>query len=60
MTTRGLLTRRMAIAEMGKAGLAVVVFGTAACSDPSGSDSTTTALGAIQSTTAPPESSGDA
>ena len=58
MTTHRLLNRRMAIAEMGKAGLAVVVFGTAACSDPSGADSTTTAPGAIQSTTALPESGG--
>ena len=58
MTTQRLLNRRMAIAEMGKAGLAVVVFGTAACSDPSGTVSTTTAPGAIPSTTALPESTG--
>ena len=36
MTTHRLLNRRVAIAEMGRAGLAVVVFGTAACSDPAG------------------------
>lgn len=51
----------MAIAEMGKAGLAVVVFGAAACSDPSGTVATTTAPGAIPSTTALPGSTdGDA
>ncbi len=37
MTTHRLLDRRMAIAEMGKAGLAIAVFGAAACSN----DSTT-------------------
>jgi glyoxylase-like metal-dependent hydrolase (beta-lactamase superfamily II) len=44
MTTHRLINRRMAIAEMGKAGLAVVVFGTAACSD-GGVDATTIAPG---------------
>ena len=54
MTTHRLLNRRMAIAEMGKAGLAVVVFGTAACSDPAGTGTTATSAGAATSTTAPP------
>jgi glyoxylase-like metal-dependent hydrolase (beta-lactamase superfamily II) len=58
MTTHRLLNRRMAIAEMGKAGLAVVVFGTAACSDPSGTVSTTAAPGAIPSTAVLPETTG--
>jgi glyoxylase-like metal-dependent hydrolase (beta-lactamase superfamily II) len=58
MTTHRLLNRRMAIAEMGKAGLAVVVFGAAACSDPAGTVSTTTAPGAIPSTTAFTDSTG--
>jgi glyoxylase-like metal-dependent hydrolase (beta-lactamase superfamily II) len=44
MTTHRLINRRMAISEMGKAGLAIVVFGTAACSD-GGADATTTAPG---------------
>ena len=42
MTADPMLSRRMAIAEMGKAGLAIVVFGIAACSNagtPSGSTS---------------------
>ena len=52
MTTHRLLSRRMAIAEMGKAGLAVVVFGTAACSDPAGTVTTTTAPGTVPPTTA--------
>jgi glyoxylase-like metal-dependent hydrolase (beta-lactamase superfamily II) len=34
MTTHRLISRRMALAEMGKAGLAIMVLGTAACSDP--------------------------
>jgi glyoxylase-like metal-dependent hydrolase (beta-lactamase superfamily II) len=54
MTTRRLINRRMAIAEMGKAGLAVVVFGAAACSDPAGTGTTGTTAGAAASTTAPP------
>jgi glyoxylase-like metal-dependent hydrolase (beta-lactamase superfamily II) len=41
MTTHRLINRRMAIAEMGKAGLAIVVFGTAACSDGDAGASTT-------------------
>jgi glyoxylase-like metal-dependent hydrolase (beta-lactamase superfamily II) len=54
MTTRRLINRRMAIAEMGKAGLAVVVFGAAACSDPAGTGTTGTTAGVAASTTAPP------
>ena len=68
MTTHRLINRRMAIAEMGKAGLAIVVFGTAACSDgdanatttapdtapvSSAQPSTTTTTGAGSTTTAP-------
>jgi glyoxylase-like metal-dependent hydrolase (beta-lactamase superfamily II) len=59
MTTHRLINRRMAIAEMGKAGLAVVVFGTAACSDGGSATTTapetspTTTTGAGTSTTAP-------
>ena len=53
MTTHRLINRRMAIAEMGKAGLAIVVFGTAACSD-GGADATTTAPGTTPVTTAMP------
>ena len=34
MTAHRLINRRVAIAEMGKAGLAIVVLGTAACSEP--------------------------
>ena len=52
MTAHRLINRRMAIAEMGKAGLAIVVFGTAACSDPS---TRTTLAG---STTGPPGTTG--
>jgi len=51
MTTHRLINRRVAIAEVGKAGLAIVVFGTAACSD-GGSDATTTAPGTTPVTTA--------
>jgi glyoxylase-like metal-dependent hydrolase (beta-lactamase superfamily II) len=53
MTTHRLLNRRVAIAEMGRAGLAVVVFGAAACSDPAGTG-TTTKPGTVPSTTAAP------
>ena len=53
MTTHRLINRRMAIAEMGKAGLAVVVFGTAACSD-GGADATTTTPGTTPTTSAGP------
>jgi glyoxylase-like metal-dependent hydrolase (beta-lactamase superfamily II) len=41
MTTHRLINRRMAIAEMGKAGLAIVVLGTAACSEPEAGATTT-------------------
>jgi glyoxylase-like metal-dependent hydrolase (beta-lactamase superfamily II) len=53
MTTHRLINRRMAIAEMGKAGLAIVVFGTAACSD-GDADATTTAQGTTPVSTAGP------
>jgi glyoxylase-like metal-dependent hydrolase (beta-lactamase superfamily II) len=43
MTTHRLINRRMAIAEMGKAGLAIMVLGTAACSE-EGAGTTTTAV----------------
>ncbi|HEU5113834.1 MAG TPA: hypothetical protein VFU96_10995, partial [Acidimicrobiia bacterium] len=56
MTIHRPINRRMAIAEMGKAGLAIVVFGTAACSD-GGSDATTTAPGTIPTTTTGPSTS---
>ncbi len=49
MTTHRLINRRMAIAEMGKTGLAIVVFGTAACSE-GGADATTTATAPTTST----------
>jgi glyoxylase-like metal-dependent hydrolase (beta-lactamase superfamily II) len=52
-TTHRLINRRMAIAEMGKAGLAIAVFGTAACSD-GGADPTTTSPGSASVTTAGP------
>jgi glyoxylase-like metal-dependent hydrolase (beta-lactamase superfamily II) len=52
MTTNRLINRRMAIAEMGKTGLAIVVLGTAACSDPEAQTSTTST--AAFSSTAPP------
>jgi glyoxylase-like metal-dependent hydrolase (beta-lactamase superfamily II) len=53
MTAHRLINRRMAIAEMGKAGLAIAVFGTAACSD-GGADATTTAWGSAPVTSAGP------
>ncbi len=43
MTAHRLINRRVAIAEMGKAGMAIVVLGTAACSDPTSGTSTTAA-----------------
>jgi glyoxylase-like metal-dependent hydrolase (beta-lactamase superfamily II) len=42
MTAHRLLNRRVAIEEMGKAGLAIVVFGAVACSDDTGTGSTST------------------
>jgi glyoxylase-like metal-dependent hydrolase (beta-lactamase superfamily II) len=53
MTTHRLINRRMAIAEMGKAGLAIVVFGTAACSD-GDAGATTTAPGTAPVSTVGP------
>ena len=53
MTTHRLINRRMAIAEMGKAGLAIVVFGTAACSD-GDANATTTAPGTAPVSSAQP------
>lgn len=50
MTLHPLLDRRAAIKEMGKAGLAIVVFGTAACSEPVVT-ATTSTTGAASSTT---------
>jgi glyoxylase-like metal-dependent hydrolase (beta-lactamase superfamily II) len=50
MTTHRLINRRMAIAEMGKAGLAIMVLGTAACSDQGGGTPST----ASATTTGPP------
>ncbi len=50
MTTQRLINRRMAIAEMGKAGLAIVVLGAAACSDQGG---TTTITGSASTTGVP-------
>jgi glyoxylase-like metal-dependent hydrolase (beta-lactamase superfamily II) len=62
MTTRRLINRRMAIAEMGKAGLAVVVFGASACSDPAGTGTTVTTAGSPATATPPsaPTTSGGA
>jgi glyoxylase-like metal-dependent hydrolase (beta-lactamase superfamily II) len=54
MTTHRLINRRMAIAEMGKAGLAIVVLGTAACSDQSGG----TTISGVTSTTGSPATTG--
>jgi glyoxylase-like metal-dependent hydrolase (beta-lactamase superfamily II) len=50
MTTHRLINRRMAIAEMGKAGLAIVVLGTAACSEP---EVGTTSTASVSTTGAP-------
>ncbi len=54
MTTHRQLNRRMAVVEMGKAGLAVVVFGAAACSGTDGTVATTTTPGAVPTTTPAP------
>jgi glyoxylase-like metal-dependent hydrolase (beta-lactamase superfamily II) len=54
MTTHRLINRRMAITEMGKAGLAIVVLGTAACSEQSGG----TTIAATASTTGAPMTTG--
>lgn len=52
MTLHRLISRRLAIKEMGKAGLAVVVFGTVACNDGPVAQITTT-QGDVSTTTAP-------
>ena len=49
MTTHRLINRRMALSEMGKAGLAIVVFGAAACTD-EGAGTTTTTRGTTATT----------
>lgn len=49
-----LINRRMAVADMGKAGMAIMVFGLAACADESG-DASTTSFG---DTTSSPEPTG--
>ncbi len=61
MTLHPLLDRRAAIKEMGKAGLAIVVFGTAACSDPVVTATTSTNGPALSSTSTavPSTSSGE-
>lgn len=51
MITR-LINRRMAVTDMGKAGMAIMVFGLAACADESGGASTTS-FGDTSSTTGP-------
>jgi glyoxylase-like metal-dependent hydrolase (beta-lactamase superfamily II) len=53
MTRHRLFNRRVAIKEMGKAGLAIVVFGAAACSDDAGTVPTPTP-GSQAVTSAPP------
>jgi glyoxylase-like metal-dependent hydrolase (beta-lactamase superfamily II) len=61
MTHHRLVSRRIALADMGKAGLAVMVFGAAACSSTDGSASTTeanapgTTAGASPTTSVPKE-----
>ncbi|HEU4895813.1 MAG TPA: MBL fold metallo-hydrolase [Acidimicrobiia bacterium] len=50
MTDHPLVTRRMIIRDMGKAGLALMVLGTAACSADSTEDSTTPSTGGGPST----------
>lgn len=56
MTPRPVVTRRMLIRDMGKAGLAVVILGAAACSSEQTRLSTTATVGAT-STTGPPGTS---
>jgi len=56
MTAHSLVTRRMLLRDMGRAGLAVVVFGAAACSSDETGDPTTTVGG----TTGSPPSTGGA
>ena len=47
-----LINRRMAVADMGKAGMAIMVFGLAACAEESG-ESSTTSFGTTPSTGGP-------
>ncbi|MGH8952041.1 MAG: MBL fold metallo-hydrolase [Acidimicrobiia bacterium] len=56
MTAHRLINRRVAIAEMGKAGLAIVVLGTVACSEPGGSGTTVGTSGTLPPTTEGAES----
>jgi glyoxylase-like metal-dependent hydrolase (beta-lactamase superfamily II) len=51
MTSPHHVNRRLAIKEMGKAGLAIVVFGAAACTDSSGSEPTSTGRTSVATTT---------
>lgn len=55
MTAHSLVTRRMLLRDMGRAGLAIVVFGAAACSSDETGDPTTTVRG---TTSTPPNSEG--
>lgn len=55
MTAQSLVTRRMLLRDMGRAGLAVVVFGAAACSSDESGDPTTTVGG---TTGTPPSTEG--
>jgi beta-lactamase superfamily II metal-dependent hydrolase len=50
MTSPNHVNRRLAIKEMGKAGLAIVVFGAAACTDTSGSEPTSTQRTSVATT----------
>lgn len=54
MTDHGLITRRMLLRDMGKAGLAVMVVGTTACTRVSIVETTTTGPGSDPSTTSGP------
>jgi len=55
MTAYSFPTRRMVIKDMGKAGLAIMVMGTAACApDGAESDESTTSSEAVESSTTPP------
>lgn len=58
MTEIGLITRRMLLRDMGKAGLAVMVLGSAACSPESASETTTSAPGPTTSQAATSTSQG--
>ena len=52
MTAHAVRTRRMVLRDMGKAGLAILILGSAACSDDAEGDEPTTSSGAEPSTTA--------